>query len=160
MHAQGMRCPRRPCGGCTLLQLLVATVAAAGAPSDIRICSGLALFRLWVRLLVARVKAREGGELPIAPLPCRASLAARLPSMGGAVRLGRRLGVLVSWLAMILFTLPVISQSSDHETPWPIEQVSLGPQTWPERSVSFWYDCSGCSGTQPDWPSLLRKVKA
>jgi hypothetical protein len=54
------RCP-------TLLQLLVATVAAAGAPSDIRICSGLALFRLWVRLLVARVKAREGGELPIAP---------------------------------------------------------------------------------------------
>jgi hypothetical protein len=42
-------------------------VAAAGAPSDIRIRSGLALFRLWVRLLVARVKAREGGELPIAP---------------------------------------------------------------------------------------------
>ena len=31
---------------------------------------------------------------------------------------------------------------------------------WPERSVSFWYDCSGCSGPQPDWPSLLRKVKA
>jgi hypothetical protein len=79
----------------------------------------------------------------------------------GAVRLGRRHGVLVSWLAMILFTLPVIiSQSSDHETSWPIEQVSLGPPTWPERSVSFWYDCSGCSGTQPDWPSLLRKVKA
>jgi hypothetical protein len=51
-----------------LLQLLVAAlVAAAGAPSDIRIRSGLALFRLWVRLLVARVKAREGGELPIAP---------------------------------------------------------------------------------------------
>ena len=34
----------------------------------------------------------------------------------------------------------------------------MGPPAWPERAVSFWYDCSGCSGPQPDWPSLLHKV--
>eukprot|EP01052_Picozoa_sp_SAG31_P022480 SAG31_NODE_1789_length_7236_cov_7.210607_9_plen_392_part_00 len=37
---------------------------------------------------------------------------------------------------------------------------AVGPPPWPDPAISFWYDCSGCSGAQPDWPPLLAKVAA